>query len=79
MTQLTQDNPLPSWLAVTPEGVTVTLAYQTNFNGVLIDKLTMRAPSVKDVEAATIAGGGSLKRWRKTFFAACSRPLSRSW
>lgn len=52
MTPLTQDNPLPSWLAVTAEGVTVTLAYQANFNGVLVDKLTMRAPSVRDVEAA---------------------------
>ncbi|PTT97547.1 phage tail assembly protein [Pseudomonas mohnii] len=70
MTQLTQDNPLPSWLAVTAEGVTVTLAYQTNFNGVLIDKLTMRAPSVKDVEAATIAGGGSLEKMEKNLFCS---------
>jgi hypothetical protein len=68
MTQVTQA--LPSWLAVTDEGVTVTLAYKANFNGVTIDKLTLRAPSVRDVEAARIAGGGEYEKMEKNLFCS---------
>jgi hypothetical protein len=70
MTQLTQANPLPTWLAVTDEGVTVTLAYKANFNGVAIDKLTLRAPSVRDVEAARIVGGGDYEKMEKNLFCS---------
>ena len=70
MTQLNQDNPLPSWLAVTPEGVTVTLAYKAHFNGVAVDKLTMRAPSVRDVEAARIAHPDDYEKMEKNLFCS---------
>ena len=52
MTQVSLNKPLPKWLALNDDGVTVTLAYKANISGVLVDKVVMRAPSVRDMEAA---------------------------
>ena len=68
MTQVTQA--LPSWLAVTDEGVTVTLRYKANFNGVLVDKLTLRAPSVKDFNAAKMIAAGDMEKMELHLFCS---------
>lgn len=70
MTQVSLTKPLPKWLELTEDGVTVTLAYKANISGVLVDKLTMRAPSVKDMEAATVAGGGAMDKMEKNLFCS---------
>lgn len=70
MTQVTQDSSLPSWLAFTDEGVTVTLRYKANFNSVVVDKLTMRAPSVRDFNAAKMAGGGDMEKMELNLFCS---------
>ncbi|MEZ1317019.1 phage tail assembly protein [Pseudomonas fluorescens] len=70
MTQINLNKPLPSWLVLTDDGVTVTLAYKANIGGVVVDKLTMRAPSVKDMEAAKAASGGELDKLEKSLFCS---------
>ncbi|CAI8789467.1 Phage tail assembly chaperone protein, E, or 41 or 14 [Pseudomonas sp. IT-P171] len=61
---------LPAWLAVTEEGVTVTLRYKASFNGVLVDKLTMRAPSVKEFNAAKMIGAGDMEKMELHLFCS---------
>lgn len=70
MTPINLNKPLPSWLLLTPEGVTVTLAYKANVGGVVVDKLSMRAPSVKDMEAAKAASGGEMDKLEKNLFCS---------
>lgn len=62
--------PLPSWLVLSDDGVTVTLKHKANLNGVLTDKLMMRAPSVKDVMAAKIAGNGDHEKVELNLFCS---------
>jgi len=70
MTEVSLATPLPAWLSLTSEGVTVTLAHKANFNGVVVDKLTMRAPSVKDIMAAKAAGGGDHEKMELNMFSS---------
>ena len=70
MTQISLNKRLPKWLELTDEGVTVTLAYKANISGVLVDKVTMRAPSVRDMEAAKAAGGGEMDKMEKNLFCS---------
>lgn len=44
-----------AWLNLTDEGVTVTLRYPTELNSVKTDKITLRAPTVRDVRTAQAA------------------------
>jgi hypothetical protein len=70
MTEVLAANPLPKWLELSDDGVTVTLFYKANFSGVSVDKLVMRAPSVKDVEAAKAGAGGDYEKMEKSLFCS---------
>ena len=70
MTQVTQDQELPSWLKMSDEGVTVTLKYKTLISGVLTDKLMMRAPSVMDWRASKVAGNGDYEKQELSLFSS---------
>lgn len=70
MTQVSLTKPLPKWLELNDEGVIVTLAYKSTIMGVQVDKLSMRAPSVKDMEAAKAAGGGEYDKMEKNLFCS---------
>ncbi len=70
MTQVTQDQELPSWLKLSDEGVTVTLKYATLISGVLTDKLMMRAPSVMDWRASKVAGNGDYEKQELSLFSS---------
>lgn len=70
MTQATQEKALPTWLEVGDEGVTVTLRYKSNFSGVITDKLVMRAPSVRDVNAAKAAASGDYEKMEMNLFCS---------
>lgn len=70
MTQVTQDQALPSWLKLSDEGVTVTLKYKTLISGVLTDKLMMRAPSVMDWRASKVAGNGDYEKQELSLFSS---------
>ncbi|MBK5299725.1 MULTISPECIES: phage tail assembly protein [Gammaproteobacteria] len=70
MTQVIQDQELPSWLKLSDEGVTVTLKYKTLISGVLTDKLMMRAPSVMDWRASKVAGNGDYEKQELSLFSS---------
>jgi hypothetical protein len=42
---------LPLWLAVTEAGVTITLSKPKPFNGITVETLHMRSPTVREVRA----------------------------
>lgn len=49
---MAQTKKLPSWLALDGERVTVTLSRPSESNGVRVDKLSLRAPTVRDIRSA---------------------------
>lgn len=62
MTQVTGNNettPLPSWIVLTDSGAIITLKYPVEINTLKVDKVTMRAPCVRDTRAAAAAANGS--------------------
>ena len=72
-------NKIPAWLALTDDGVTVTLRYPTELNGIKADKLTLRAPTVRDVRAAQAISGNDAEQREMSLFASLAepRPLSQ--
>lgn len=58
MTQAAQTKPVPKWMAITDEGVTVTLKYPLEVDGVKTDKLFMRPPCLRDMRAASASANG---------------------
>lgn len=50
--------PVPSWLNITEDGVIVTLRKPIVIDGVTVDKLTMREPTVRDIRAASAMANG---------------------
>lgn len=47
----TYPNGLPKWMAVTDAGVTITLSTPSELNGLKLDKISMRSPTVREVRA----------------------------
>ncbi|MDR6926892.1 hypothetical protein J2Y56_002939 [Pseudomonas sp. BE134] len=60
---------LPAWLSVTAENAVVSLSRPSEINSVLIDKLTLRSPTVRDVRAADRAAGGDDEQRELMLFA----------
>lgn len=48
----------PTWLVVGPDGAVVTLSKPYDFKDMKLDRLMLRAPTVRDVRAATSASNG---------------------
>lgn len=57
----------PSYLVVESDRVTVSLSKPAEANGVQVDKLTLRAPTVRDVRTATSATGDDEQREMNLF------------
>ncbi|WP_410018426.1 MULTISPECIES: phage tail assembly protein [unclassified Pseudomonas] len=49
---------LPAWLVVDPEGAVVTFSKAYEIKNLKLDRLTLRAPTVRDVRSATSASAG---------------------
>lgn len=49
---MAQATKTPSWLVVTGDRVTVTLTMPIVANGIQVDKLSLRAPTVRDIRSA---------------------------
>ena len=49
---------LPKWLKLDAGIATVTLSKSVEISGVLVDKLTLREPTVKEMRAATLQSNG---------------------
>lgn len=60
---------LPAWLSVTAENAVVNLSRPSEINGVQIDKLTLRSPTVREVRAADRAAGGDDEQRELVLFA----------
>jgi hypothetical protein len=60
---------LPSWLSVTAENAVVSLSRPSEVNGVQIDQLTLRSPTVREVRAADRAAGGDDEQRELVLFA----------
>ncbi|WP_256578788.1 phage tail assembly protein [Pseudomonas sp. NS1(2017)] len=53
-----KEGELPTWLVVGPDGAVVTLSRPYDFKDIKLDRLMLRAPTVRDVRAATSASNG---------------------
>jgi hypothetical protein len=60
---------LPSWLSVTAENAVVSLSRPSEINGVQIDQLTLRSPTVREVRAADRAAAGDDEQRELVLFA----------
>lgn len=65
-------NSMPAWLSLTTDQVLVTLSCPSEINGVTVDKLALRSPTVDDVRAANREVGGDDEQRELVLFAALS-------
>lgn len=63
---------IPVWMDLRSDGVTVTLTQAINANGVKVDKLNLRAPTVRDIRAATSTSNGDDEQRELNLFASLS-------
>ncbi|WP_445181424.1 phage tail assembly protein [Pseudomonas sp. McL0111] len=62
----------PSWLSLTTDQVLVSLSCPSEINGVTVDKLVLRSPTVRDVRAANRDAGGDDEQRELVLFASLS-------
>ncbi len=60
----------PAWMTLSAESVVVTLTKAVEMNGVVCDKVTLRAPTVRDVRAANTAAGSDDEQRELMLFAS---------
>lgn len=61
---------LPAWMSLQADRVTVTLTRPSEANGVSLDKLSLRAPTVRDIRIAQGTGGGDDEQRELNLFAS---------
>lgn len=61
---------MPSWLSVTTDQAVVTLSCPSEINGVAVDKLPLRSPTVGDVRAANRDAAGDAEQRELVLFAS---------
>ncbi|MDN7142685.1 phage tail assembly protein [Pseudomonas sp. JQ170] len=61
---------IPSFLKLGTDAVTVTLSKPTQANGVEVDALRLRAPTVRDIRAAQATAGGDDEQREMNLFAS---------
>jgi hypothetical protein len=60
---------MPAWLSITTDNVLVTLSCPSEINGVTVDKLALRSPTVRDVRSANREAGGDDEQRELVLFA----------
>ncbi|MEJ5039179.1 phage tail assembly protein [Pseudomonas sp. MYb398] len=60
---------IPSWMVLQADHVTVTLTAPAQANNIKVDRLTLRAPTVRDIRAAQ-AGAGDEEQRELNLFAS---------
>lgn len=60
---------MPAWLSITTDNVLVTLSCPSQINGVTVDKLALRSPTVRDVRSANRDAGGDDEQRELVLFA----------
>ncbi|MCH7418557.1 phage tail assembly protein [Pseudomonas mosselii] len=67
---MAQEKKLPQWLTVDAERVTVRLSRPSEANGVQVDSLSLRAPTVRDIRNAQVGGVGDDEQRELNLFAS---------
>lgn len=67
---MAQEKPQPQWLHVTAERVTVRLSRPSEANGVQVDSLSLRAPTVRDIRNAQAGGASDDEQRELNLFAS---------
>ncbi|WP_285418032.1 phage tail assembly protein [Pseudomonas sp. efr-133-TYG-5] len=62
----------PCWLSITTDQALVTLSCPASINGVTVDKLALRSPTVRDVREASREAGGDDEQRELVLFSALS-------
>jgi hypothetical protein len=65
-----KDNVLPKWLRLGDGIATVMLSKASEANGVKVDKLTLREPTVREMRAATLQGGSNEEEQEMVLFCS---------
>lgn len=61
---------IPAYLTLTAESATVALSKPTEFNGMKVDRLTLRSPTVRDMRNATATANGDDEQRELNLFAS---------
>lgn len=61
---------LPSWLTIEADSATITLTRPSDVNGVKVDRLNLRAPTLREVRASDAIGGADEVLREVTLFAS---------
>lgn len=62
--------PLPAYMTLGPDSVIVTLSKPTELNGITSDKITLRAPTVRDIRTAQATASGNEEQTELNLFAS---------
>lgn len=65
--------PLPNYLNLGADSVIVTLSKPTELNGITADKITLRAPTVRDIRAAQATASGDDEQTELNLFATLAQ------
>ena len=61
---------VPAWMSLRADAVTVTLSKPIEANGVQVDTMTLRAPTVRDIRAAQANAAGDDEQREMNLFAS---------
>ena len=70
---MTTTKKMPSWLELTEEGATITLRRAVEINQMKVNRVSMRAPTVKDVQLATVQSSGDAEKRELILFASLTQ------
>lgn len=62
--------PAPKYLKLTAENVTIALTRPSEMNGITVDTITLRAPTVRDIRVSTQTGGDDDEQRELNLFAS---------
>ena len=65
-----KDNVMPKWLQLGDGIATVALSRPSEANGIQVDKLTLREPTVREMRAATLQGGSNEEEQEMVLFCS---------
>ena len=65
-----KDNVLPKWLQLGDGIATVALSRASQANGIQVDKLTLREPTVREMRSATLQGGSNEEEQEMVLFCS---------
>jgi hypothetical protein len=65
-----KDAILPKWLQLGDGIATVVLSRPSEANGIKVDKLTLREPTVREMRAATLQGGNNEEEQEMVLFCS---------